>query len=276
MKRNIIFLSVIVFSLSLLQGCGLLKIGVNKPAKLSFPSIRDGEYVIYNNYDKGELSEIDYYVSTIDSNSNITMFAGWTNLITRVKLPLNYSNFEERLDFSFQYKTLVHSRDYWLPAARLEGKKGNVGTDLEIDLTNLKAEIKDYSWDGINITVSTGKMGLKKGYSYWDMDSFGMIGLRFIKPEKGGIAYIITSGLAKDPVPVSFRYYGRETVVVPAGIFKTKKYGFVVADPFLNGLLGRFANESFVWIENSPRALLVKANFMGDYLIKLLREGIWK
>jgi len=272
MIKNILSLSLLFLLIFLMQGCGVVGAGANKPAVMKTPLIVDGESLEYYGYENGDLSRVTHFVSKVDSNTNITMFVDGTNIYSKLKkLSADYSNYQYRFSFSYHYGTLLQSRDYWLQQAKINGDKGEVGITLDIDLTNLRAVTEDFTWDGENLKTMTSRMELKKGYSYWDINSFGLIGMRFFDPEKGGIAYIIASHAAKEPVPVSFRYYGNETVDVPAGTFKTRKYGFTIADPFLNGLLGKFAGEYFIWMDTSPRALMVKSITMEGITYKLAK-----
>jgi hypothetical protein len=263
--------------ISVLQGCILFKGGNSNPAVLKNPAITDGESLVYYGYEKGEFLRVGYFVSRIDSNTDITMYFDGTNVNSKIKkLPENYTDYEYRFSFSCRYGTLLQSWSYWLPLAKLEGYKGNVGLTLDIDIENLRASIIEYNWDGENLTKKSARMNLKRGYSYWDINSFGLIGMRFFEPEKGGIAYVIASEGAKDPIPISFRFYGEESLTVPAGNFKTKKYGFVISDPFLSGLLGKFASEYYAWIDESPKAFLVQSITMEGITYKLAKIGYLK
>lgn len=243
---------------------------------MRLPDINDREYLIYNGYDNGELSRIIHMVSRIDSNSGITMYIDWTNLNEKVKkLPAEYSEFQRKFVFSSKYHTLTSSRDYWFRTAKSEGKKGLVGIDLDIDIAGLHAIFVKYNWDGETLKKKTSRIDLKKGYSYWDMTSFALIGMRFFEPEKGGIAYLVDADFANE-IPVSFRYYGDETVNVPAGSFNTKKYGFVITDPFLNGLLGKQAEEYYIWVDKKQQGLMIQSIRPGGQVNKLAKIGIWQ
>lgn len=275
---KLLYFQIIIFTALLLsQGCGLMGHGIDKPAVRKNPEVTDGEYTVYYAYENGEFNHVTHFVSRLDKDSNITMYAEGTNLFEKIKkLPENYTDYQYTIKFSFKYGTLIQSKNYWLHLAKLENSNGIVGHNLMIDVTNLRAITELYYWDGEKLKTSISRMDLKAGYSYWDINSFGLIGMRFFDPAKGGIIYIIAADSSKEPIPVSFRYYGEETVNVPAGTFKTKKYGFTIADQFLNGLLGKFASQYMIWIEDSPRALMIQSTSMDNIEFKLAKIGIWK
>jgi len=250
---------IFILALTLLIGSCSLIGGGNRPVPVKNLSIADGEFLIYDGYSGGEKSWVNYTVSRLDGSNNIVMYIGFDEIKSKYKAPDHYTNYEERIDVSLKGATLIRSRDYWLDYMKMLNRKGQAGTEIEINTNDSEAYSRIYNWDGINITTSTSKTRIKPGYSYWDIDSLGMIGMRFLDLAKPGIVYVIAPEFAKEPVPASFKYYGDEAVDVPAGKFLAGKYGFTISDPFLGKLLGKYASDYIVWVEKGTRGLTVMA-----------------
>jgi hypothetical protein len=254
MSIKSIGLLLLLFAVS---GCGLT--GKYKPVPVKSLTISDGEYLVYAGYSGGEKSFILHMVIRLKGNDHIVMYMGATNMKSKYKMREFYTNYEQQIDVSLTGASLVRSRDNWLDYIKFLNQKGRSGAEIDIRTNELEAYSMEYNWDGHNITTMTSKMRIKPGYSYWDINSLGLIGMRFLDLNKPGIVFVIAPEFAKEPVPVSFKYYGEETLEVPAGKFETRKYGFTVADPFLGNLLRKYSNEFLVWIEKGSRGLIVLA-----------------
>ena len=62
---------------------------------------------------------------------------------------------------------------------------------------------------------------------------------------------------------MSFRVVKKELLETKAGRFNTLKIGFSSADPFISKLMDSYIKTTFIWVEDSERALIVKVDVPG-------------
>jgi len=264
---------IIIMSVIAVSGCSIIG-GGNNPVPVRKADITDGEFLVYGNYTGGEKTGIENIVIRLEKGDKAILYIEDTN--SEENMPVYYTNYREQIEVSLTAGSMIKIHKSWLDDMKKANLKGLCGNDIEISTNDLAAYCKNYNWDGYQVTTQTSRLPVKKGYSYWDPDSI-ITGMRFLDMTKPGIIYTVLPQIAKEPIPVSFKYYGDVTVNVPGGKFVTGKYGYSISDPFMAKLIGGFHDTSldFIYMEKSTRGLFVESVTSGNYT-KLEKDGIWK
>ena len=227
------------------------------PLKASKIKFEDGEYLRIGTYVSGEKTEESYIVSRIDTNKNrVEVYWQTVNLNRKQKLPGHYTDYNT---YRFTIDLETGSPLSVIYQNPLTDDKGNIrSSDI---LSEDKSEIQSDSeyWDGYELKKIHSKIPLRKGYPIILHPLTVFYTARFLDISSPGIAYLCWPQILKQPIPLSFIFLGRETVKTPAGEIKTIKVHWNVSDPFLAKLMQPYMNESFIWVEDSPRRLVVKA-----------------
>jgi hypothetical protein len=258
MKILNIYLLSILFTfiiMNLLSGMSGMPVK-NIPLKPSNIHIEDGEYIRMFSYVGNEKSEEWHIVVRINTNDNkAEIFWQVLNLSQKQVLPSNYTNYNT-WHYIVNLKTgSIVSSLYQNP---LTNAKGLIRYTFNYD--EEKGEIQSYTeiWDGYELKSSRPKMTVNKGSPIFDANSTYYI-VRFLDIIAPGLVYLCEPDFLKEALPVTFNFVGREIIQTPAGEFKTIKIALIPADPFMARLLQSYTREGFIWIEDSPRRLLVKA-----------------
>ncbi len=264
---------IILMLISAICGCGIFA-GGNGPAAVKKVKVTDGEFLVYGYYQGGEITGIMNIVIRLKGNDRAVIYIDRTN--TEENMPESYTNYHERIEVSLSGGSLIKSRSMRLDEIKKTKNKGQAGFEIDIDTNDMKAIFREYYWDGYTISTMNSHMPIKPGYSCWDPDSI-VIGMRFLDMSKPGIAYSIIPRVVKDPIPISSKYYGDETVDVPAGKFKVGKYGYTIADPFIGKLIQGFhdVSQDFIYIEIGSRGLVIETK-NPDGILKLEKAGTWR
>lgn len=230
------------------------------PMKASKIKMEDGEYIRMGAYTGGEKVEEWDIVTRINGGKTARIY--WQALNTRLsqKLPGRYTDFSTynyTVDletgnqlFSTYQNPVTNEKGVTVSAFRLDTEKSEVESDIE-------------TWDGNDIKKIRTRTPVRRGFAVIDPGLL-FFAPRFLDVKGPGIIYICEPRGLKNPLPVFFRYIGKEKVKTPAGEFDTFKVSWIIADPFLAKLLQPYVKESFLWVEDSPRLLVVKITGFND------------
>lgn len=271
MPLNKIFIILVLIMSA--YGCGIVG-GRNNPLPVRKVDIPDGEFLVYGHYTGGEKTGFENIVIRLEGGDKAVLYVEETN--TEENMPNSYTNYREQIEVSLAEGSMSKIHKSWLDDMKKTDRKGLCGYEIEINTNNLLAYCKNYNWDGTGVTTQTSRLRLKKGYSFWDPDSI-ITGMSFLDLTKPGIMYAIMPGIFKDPLPVSFIYYGDEKIDIPAGKFIAGKYGYSIADQFMAKLMQGFhdTTKDFIYISKDSRGLFLESDESGKYT-KLEKIGTWK
>jgi hypothetical protein len=87
---------------------------------------------------------------------------------------------------------------------------------------------------------------------------------RLIDPHSPGILYYVIPDFMKEPIPLTFRYDGKDTITTPAGTFRVNKLAVTMGDPFIGKLMAPFLKNLNLMIEDSDRRSPVKQQMAGS------------
>ncbi len=236
-----------------------------KPAKII---IADGEYLKYRSYVNGEISEYFYTVSKVNkAEKYVKIFYQTINAGTSDQLPSDYSKYNGFISVSLETGSMIEDYDNQLKSIKKYNKTGIMAFDLKVDPDNEKVNYEQQLWDGYELKRTFSKVRIKKEYPVYNSMAFIWVGMRFLDIMGGGILLLVEPFALKEAIPCYVRYIGKETIETPAGKFNTIKIGFTCADPFLGKLLDAYAREGAFWVEDSPRALVIKAHRPGVTMV---------
>lgn len=237
---------------------------VDIPMKASKIKFEDGEYIRMGTYVGGEKTQEWYIVARIDSNKNI-VYIYWYYLFMNKNqtIPMHYTNFNT-FHYTIDLKTGCELSSYYQNP--FTNEKGLIQSSfiLNKDKNEIQADAK--YWDGYEMKTIHSTIPVPKDYPIFDPGAIFYI-IRFFDITGPGIVYMCQPQFLKQPIPTTFTFLGKETVKTPAGEFKTFKVSMMVADPFLAKLMQPYTKESFMWLEESPRLLVVKVETPGTKYI---------
>ncbi len=229
--------------------------------------IQDGEVLRYSIEEGGEnVSEFKFI--TILSNDITGRYANiyhdGINGLKNEKYPSVYSNYIARFLISLNTASLIEhyfgensGRTNDPPNALKQGPvtlyKKSV-YDSQNSVINIETKIRN----GYRIESLKNRVAVKPGFPVLDLGSVMVMGIRFLDITGPGIAIFVVPEIIKEPLPMTFRFIGREKITTKIGVFKTIKVGFIVSDTFLSRLMQPFTKETFVWLEDSDRRLVIK------------------
>ncbi len=235
----------------------------------------DGEFLKYGTYVNGERKSMFQLVTRInEQKEEAFLYFHGNDFSSRLPLPAHYTNYGFQMVISTKYGSLSSVRWNFLEDTKKEGRKSNTNFILEVDSENQNALYRSIAWDGSETRSTSSKINLKKDIPIWTIESSSFGAARFLDIKSPGIIQVVIPNL-KQTIPGRFIYLGNEILSTPAGKFNTLKVGFIITDPFLSRLLERYLKEMFFWIEDGPRALIVKTQRPDE--INILEEiGKWK
>lgn len=266
LKLNVMMILLILFGFNILSAMG------NKPEdipmKASKIKLEDGETIRMGTYVGGEKTEEWHMVARVDAKKNrIQIYWQVLNLSAKPPqvLPAHYTDYG-----TFRYTIDLESGSQLSSVYQnpLTNDKGNLRSSFVLDAEKNEIDsLADY-WDGYELKRIHSRIPVRKGYPVFDPGLIFFIP-RFLDITGPGIVYLCEPRALKQPIPISFRFLGRETVRTPAGEFKTLKISMVIADPFLSKLMQPMLRESYIWLEDSPRLLIVKVSGLGaDHILE--------
>ena len=266
-KKTLIFISVSLIMAGSITG--LFAMGVKSTAMVPMMPkkllIQDREMLQYGQYIGGERIAGIQMVSEYKNSSNeIITYAEAFDLSKGEKLPEYLTNYHSFFRVSLSDASLLESYKDIMGYLQKNNKSGMAYQDIKFDKVNSIAETTSKLWDGNELKISTGKMKIKPGFPVWDPGSIIFIGLRYLDVSGPGIVYLVTPQVLKEPMPVSFRVVKKEVLETKAGKFNTLKISFSVADPFISKLMDSYIKTTFIWVEDSERALIVKTDVPGS------------
>ncbi len=231
----------------------------NIPYHHSKIKVQDGEFIRMTHYTSGEKSSVDYIVSRINTNTDRLEVYWQSQLDMKQKIPEHYTNYNMHITIDLQSGSVLYS-SYINPETNNNSSlaKGLIRASISLDEEAGVIHSVDEYFDGYTTKIMRGSMSTRKGYPTFDANSTYYI-VRFLDITVPGIAYLCVPQVFKNPIPVTFKSAGRETIETPAGEFNTIKYVLLMADPFLSKLMEPYLKQGMMWIEDSPRMLLIKA-----------------
>jgi len=235
-------------------------------------AIEDGERLLYGVYTGGERYQDVVIVSRFSADrKTINVYIGKHFLGTNLPMPAKYKDYQRQFVISLETASMLRSFGDYTAEFKAENKTGELAFDTVIDPAKNLAVYVSKIWDGYDLRTKTTRVKLKPGYPVWDVPSLAFVGSRYLDLSGKGVVYGVYPTIVKEAVPVSARFIKKEVVETPLGKFATLKYGIGVTDPFLAQLLDSYVKEMSIWIEDSPRGLVVKTESPGDNYVL---EGI--
>ncbi len=230
--------------------------------------IRDGEFLHYSFYAGGEKASDIYYVSRLSGKGSegrdLIYFQAVKSGSDKI-LPKNYSNFSAHYLISISRGSLLEALGNFDPESardRLEnvptGYQGLFSWNYLMDMEKHVILYEDKTLNDNEIKVRKSRININPAYSYWDSMSGMFFSVRFMNIKSPGVFYFVIPEALKEPIAITYKILGSETVITGAGTFQTYKIGFVSADPFLAKLLDTFTKIMIIWVEKSDRHLVVK------------------
>ncbi len=230
------------------------------PMKASKIKMPDGEYIRMGAYSGGEKTEEWDIVTRIDRGKTARIYWQALNIRLKQKLPSHYTNF-----CTYNYTVDLENGNQLFSTYQnpVTNEKGVIRSVFRLNMEKSEVESETEIWDGNDIKNAKTRTPVRRGFAVIDP---GMLFFapRFLDVKGSGIIYICEPRGLKNPLPVFFRYIGKEKVKTPAGEFDTFKVSWIIADPFLAKLLQPYIKESFLWVEDSPRLLVVKTTGFND------------
>ena len=230
-------------------------------------NLKDGEVLRYKIERGGEnVSEFKFVIilSNDSQGRYANIYHDGINVLKNEKYPDEYTNYIARFLISLDQATLLENafgekscRTNILP--RLDQKTPvTLYKKSVFDRTASEVFMESLIQRGGNLEYRKNRIKIKKGYPILDLGSGIVMGVRFLDITGPGIAIFVIPEILKEPLPVNFRFLGKEKVSTKAGDFNTIKIGFTVADTFLGQLMRSFTKETILWLEDSDRRILVK------------------
>jgi len=260
---SLIFLVLILPQISLFSMAGKVeKIPSKPPARLT---IQNGEFLRYGRYKGGEKYGEMIFVTILTNRKDIGSCAVIYNetilLKGKRKLPTRYTDYGGYAVVTIvdgSLNELLYSIPDNTNSKTAQSENAVYYRNYKISRDEGTMEMEDRVWDGYEAKTKKSRAVLKPGYPVWDL-FYGMIfGGRFLDLAKSGVTQIAIPEVCKELVPMFYKAVKPETVVTPAGTFKTIHCSTMVADPFLGQLLDSFMREAYVLIEDSDRHLAVR------------------
>ncbi len=275
MFKSIFIIGIIIIAIIPAYSMGIKQVNM-VPAKPKKLEIRDGELLKYIDYVGGEKVKEVFRVTKIYPKEKTVILYMDANLYNGLyKMPLHYTNYVNQIKISLDKASLVYSyfdiTQYAMTNNNFNGQvyyKINIDRDNELAFCTLKV------WDGYNLKIMENRIKIKLNYPIWDMDSL-FVGFRYLDLSSGGMFYLIAPQIIREPIPGTVENLGKEIVDTPAGKFNTIKFGFMIGDSFLGSLMQPYLKETFVWIEDNERGIIVKAQRPNEATV-LEEISVWK
>ena len=228
-------------------------------------AIEDGEFLTYGHYVGGERYQDLSIVSRFSSDrKTMHVYLGKRYIGTDIPMPRKYRDYQRQFVISLETASMLSSFGDYYKESIAQKLTGEVAFDIAINDEKHVATYSSKIWDGYELRTKTTRVKLVPKYPVWDAASLAFVGSRYLDLSGRGIVYGVYPTIVKEAVPISARFIGKETIEIPLGRFQTLKYGIGVTDPFLAQLLESYVKELVVWIEDSPRALVIKTQAPGE------------
>ncbi len=237
------------------------------PMKARNFEFTDGELLKYTDYAGGEkIREVNRVTRYYPDKKIIMLYMDANVPQHKYRIHAHYTNYSQQICVSLDNASIIFSKFNILNYILTNNLnyKGLVYYSLEINNEKKTALYIEKLIDNKEIRTVESRIKIKTDYPIWDMDSFALIGSRYLDLNGGGISYIIAPQIIKEPIPGSLVKLGKETIETKAGKFITIKYGFSIGDPFLATLAQAYTREIFIWIEDNSRSLLIKGQKPGE------------
>jgi hypothetical protein len=264
MKRCLKLFTVFLFLMVLvsIQAFSLGGKILDVPMK-TYPSvkIKDGEFLHYGMYSRGEKYVDVYYVTIKEKNSSGGFYYRVYEDIIAVsggrKLPGRYTD--------WPVSVLIDP----VLGSTLESE-GNLSTNELKDFASFGVggliywHYQLYPGQGIvkytsksmkadEIITKNYRINVKPGFPAMDAFSEGFIISRFIDPHSPGIVYYVIPDFMKEPFPLTVRFAGKENITIKAGKFNSLKIVFTMGDPFIGKLMEPFMKDSSLYVDSERR-----------------------
>jgi hypothetical protein len=250
------------------------------PIKARNVAIPDGEFLRYGEYRGGEKTGDRYIYSEIlqdkEKGEMLLLYTEDIGADSKKALPANFTNYDNYYLISLENASLIerHSRipmDEIKRSSSMHSPNGTsridfINNELEKTITvQYKIVVKADKDQPVDTMIKVNKVKVKPGYPVWEMSSLLFAGVRVLDLNSPGIIYVVEPQILREPIPGRVKQIGKEKITTPAGSFNTVKFGYAIADSFIGKLLDPMTKESYFWIEDSPRALIIKTvDPMGD------------
>ena len=242
------------------------------PMKAGIPVVEDGEMLKYSDYISGEKTAELYLVYKKESLSGwgdvIKVYEFINSMNKPRKLPLKLSEFEGYYIVSLKNASLVEEYRNFSNRITSDNLKGPYQHFYQMNADQKQIDYSQKIWDGYESRDTKSRIKIKPDYPVWDGNSIAFLGSRYLDLSSEGMAYLVEPSILKDPIPFTVKIFAHETVTTPVlGKFPAKKYGALISDPFIGKLINSMMSETFMWVEDSPRKLVVKTqNYTGETL----------
>lgn len=249
---------------------------IGKPMK-PYPdlSIQDGEYIRYSQYRAGE-HWVDIYILTkIDTQQNKAMI-----YVHRVvpgeedKIPKSYEEFGTQVIMDLTTGSMLYSIDAYNRQSKSSDLINGIYEKIEVNRNEHIAYVSHKEKKENLEQMSRSRIKLKSNYPVLTLTSMILGGLRYFDINSSGVFCIIEPHFLKNTIPCTLEFTGKEKITTNAGEFNTIKVKFIIKDPFIGALMSRFTKSMKIWIEDSPRKLIVKTT--GEYEVFIDTISTWE
>jgi hypothetical protein len=246
------------------------------PMKIKKLLIQNHECLVYVKYVGNEKESEIFHVYDINAQENtITIYEQHYMENSDLLFPRHFTNFTDYKKISLSNYCLISAHSDELTNFILENKKGIVQSDLQIDSKKGTAGYLEALWDGYELITRHSIIKIKTDFPVWDMGSLLFVGTRFLDIKAPGIIYGLIPNIIKQPIPLGFKYIGKEIIETKAGKFNTIKVAFYSTDPFLSKLMESYSKEMFYWINESEDGMIIKIQMPGiAYLLE--KKSVWE
>ena len=220
-------------------------------------AVPDGEFLHYSQIIGGE-KQMDIYFVTIFTGSgksrNAVIYEHGIRLSKPSKLPENYSKYRMFFRIDPRIPTLLESSGgYGTNSENAPGGyKGLVYWHYKLNPATGMIEYESRYYDGYELRIRMNKIQSKINYPAWDSLSGSFFAVRFMDIQNSGVFYFVVPEILKEPIPVTLRDMGKETIRTKAGVYKTTRIGLISTDPFLGRLMEPYSRDMLFWIQDSP------------------------
>ncbi len=226
--------------------------------------IPDGEFLHYGNYSHSEKYGDTYMVIKKEANEsgdfNYRIYKDDIRISGGKKLPENYKDWQSSFLIDPKRGSVLEASE-------------NLGYDREGDSGTANYNYRLYPEKGYvdfvsktikNKVLSESKYRVKVNPDFPAWDNFSMYYAPcFLDNRSGGIMYLINPAFFKEPLPVSFKHLSADTIRTKAGTFRTSKAVIIFADAFISKLMEPLLKGTAMWVEDSDRRILIKAEMAG-------------
>ncbi len=237
--------------------------------------IPDGEFLHYGIYIGDEKSSDLYMVAKKVTDGNGKLFyLVYSDEITvsgEKKLPENYSNWpsfylvDPARGSLIEAKVSYSTNDF--QGNSPDDLKGMIYSHYQLYLNEGYVEYRSKKVKDNKTNEYKNRVRINPDFPSWDGNSAGYLSMRFMDVSSPGIMYIISPGGLKDPIPFTYRYVAKETMLTKVGKFRVNRAKTVLGDPFLGKLMEPILKKADLWFEDSDRRLLVKVDGFGQVLV---------